>query len=312
MLIEISLIGSVILQFGAFFITISLIPKTKYNVSWITISIGFFLMALRRLSDLYTLYHLDEDNLQSLSSSWIAVFISILMFVSSFYIRRIFELFEKVNRERNENEAKVLSAVLNTEENDKKSFAKELHDGLGPILSSVKLNLSAINPTEDDKRSKEIIRKTEENIDQAILTINEISNRLSPHNLENYGLEKAVKKLLNNIVSKADSNISFISDIGSNRFESKIEVVIYRIIGELLNNNLKHAFATKTDISVLKFENKILLLYEDNGVGFNAEKTKNQGMGIKNIKSRVKSTNGEITILSRPNHGLFVKIEIPL
>ena len=90
MFIQVSLIISLLLQFGAFLITISLIQKTKFSISWIAISIGFFLMAIRRLIELIDITNLDQSDSQILINSWIAVLISLLMFVASIYIRQIF------------------------------------------------------------------------------------------------------------------------------------------------------------------------------------------------------------------------------
>jgi hypothetical protein len=109
MYIQIALILSVLLQFGASIIAISLIRKTKFNISWIMISIGFFLMAFRRLYELIQLLNAN-NNTETLISSWVAVLISLLMFIGAIYIRRIFNFQERINNLRKKNESYVLSA----------------------------------------------------------------------------------------------------------------------------------------------------------------------------------------------------------
>ncbi len=312
MFIQIALIISVLLQFGAFFITISLIQKTKFNISWIAISIGFFLMAIRRLIELIDIANIDNNSNQTLINSWIAVFISLLMFIASIYIRQIFNLQGKINKLRKENEAKVLSAIIKTEEKERQKFAKELHDGLGPILSSIKMAISAINKSVIGKTNKQIIDKTENTVDNAITSIKEISNNLSPHILERFGLEKAIKTFTDTIITKEDLEIILSFNLDGKRYDYNIEVILYRITGELIANTLKYASASKVEISLLNYNEKLELIYSDNGIGFDMKKIKSKGMGLSNINSRVKSLDGEIEMHSKHKQGFFLKITLPV
>lgn len=312
MFIQVALIISVLLQFGAFVITISLIPKTKFNISWITISIGFFLMAIRRLTELIDIINNGQDSIQTHINSWVAVLISLLMFIASFYIRQIFNLQSKINKLRKENEAKVLSAIIKTEEKERQKFAKELHDGLGPILSSIKMAVSAINKSVMSNTNKQIIDKTENVVDNAIITIKEISNNLSPYVLERFGLEKAIKTFTDTIITRENLKITLSSNLNGKRYVYNIEVILYRIIGELITNTLKYASASKVEISLFSYEKKLELFYSDNGIGFDMKKVKSKGMGLSNINSRVKSLDGEMEIHSKHKQGFFLKITLPL
>jgi signal transduction histidine kinase len=310
MFIQVALIISVLLQFGAFFIIISLIKKTKFNISWIAISIGFLLMAIRRLIEFIDIINIEQSDKQDFVNSWIAVLISLLMFIASFYIRRIFSLQGKIDKMRRENEAKVLSAIIKTEEKERKKFAKDLHDGLGPILSSIKMAISAINKKIVGETNKEIIDKTENAVDDAITSIREISNNLSPHILEQFGLAKAIKTFTDSIITKENLEIITSFNLDEKRYNYNIEVVLYRIVGELITNTLKYASASKVEISLFHYEKEITLFYSDNGIGFEIEDTSSEGMGLPNIVSRVKSLDGEIEMHSKPKHGFFLKIKI--
>lgn len=312
MLIQYALILSVILQFGAFFICISLIPKTKFSIAWISISFGFLLMAFRRLTDLVIIYQADSMNTPDILSSWIAVIISISMFVASFYIRKIFELLNRVSKIRKDNEAKVLSAIISTEEKERKFFAKELHDGLGPVLSSMKMSLSAIDIIKLSDTNRQIISKTEFAVDNAITVTKEISNHLNPQVLERYGIEKAIQTFANNSIPDKQVNFNIESNLEKSRLDYNQEVILYRISCELINNTLKHASASKISISVSKYPDKIIFIYDDNGQGFDIAEKRNSGMGLNNIESRVKSLNGSLEIKTHPSKGVFVKIELPL
>lgn len=312
MLLQIALIVSVLLQFGAFFITISLVPKTRFNSSWILISIGFLLMALHRFIELFDVLSNNENIQDAFISSWMAVVISLLMFFGAFYIRRIFQLQNKIDAERKENEAKVLRAVIKTEEQERHRFAKELHDGLGPILSSIKMTNSALNKAVENPNNQQIARKTDHAINEAIVTIKEISNKLSPHVLERYGLEKAIKTFMEGITLTNQYQIQLNCQLSEKRFGFNVELIVYRIIGELINNTIKHASASKIDISLLHHQQKLKLMYRDNGVGFSTETQYVKGMGLENIHSRVKSLNGTIEMNHKKNQGFYLKVEIPI
>lgn len=310
MILQVALILSVLLQFGAFFITINLIPKTRFNVSWIMISIGFLLMAVRRCIELVQLWNAGVKNIDLLLSNWIAVFISLLMFFGAFYIRRIFKLQDKIDKLRKESEAKVLNAILKTEEKERQKFAKELHDGLGPILSNIKMTLSAINKSQENEKNLVLLEKSDQATNEAILSVKEISNKLSPHLLERYGLEKAIKTFINNIHLPDKLEVILNLQVEKLRFDYNIELVIYRVIGELINNTIKHANASRIELTLLSFHKKLQLIYCDNGKGFSRKKEIN-GMGIANIKSRIKSLDGSFELSNKIQNGFYLKIEIP-
>ncbi len=148
MTIKIALILSVLLQFGAAVIALSLVKRTIKNVAWWLISFGFLLMAIRRVMEIFQIYDTNIKLLTDLLSSWTGVFISVVMLTSLIFIKRIFNIQKQFEELRKQNENRVLSAILKTEEKERQHFSKELHDGLGPLLSAVKM---AISTVETDK-----------------------------------------------------------------------------------------------------------------------------------------------------------------
>lgn len=312
MVLQFALIISVLLQFGAFIITIKLIPKTRFNVSWIMISAGFLLMAIRRCIELIQLIYTPPISNDFTISNWIAVLISVLMFAGAFYINRIFQLQDKIDKIRKENESKILGAIIRTEEKERQIFSKELHDGLGPILSNIKMTLSAMSSKLDEEKNLILLQKSDHATNEAIIAIKEISNKLSPHNLERYGLEKAIKNFIAGIHFPVNFEINLNLDLSNKRFDFNIELVIYRIIGELVTNTIKHACATQLQINLLYFHNGLQILYSDNGKGLPVQKEKLGGMGLSNIESRVKSIGGTIEKSKSSYKGFFTKIEIPI
>ncbi|MBZ4677136.1 MAG: two-component sensor histidine kinase [Anaerophaga sp.] len=312
MIIQLALLTAVILQLGAFFKTLGLIRKTRFNVSWITISIAFFLMAIRRVSELLDFTQNAELSRIDLFNTWVAVFISLLMFVASFYIRRIFNLQEEIDKMRKQNEARVLSAIIDTEEKERQLFARELHDGLGPILSSVKMAFSAINKEEIGDKNKVIMERTEKSVDHAVMAVREISNNLSPHLLDTFGLLKAIRSFYNAIAITKKPELDVENCFIPPKLPKNIEVILYRILCELINNTLKHADASKINIVIFEQSGILELNYSDDGCGFDLKQKKHQGNGLDNISSRVKSLNGKVQMHSKSNNGFFIKINIPL
>ncbi len=314
MYIKIALFISVILQFIAAAIAISLIRRTRYNISWILITLGFLLMAARRFYELIQIFHSTEGLKTGLISSWMAVLISLLMCVGVIFIRQIFNIQERIDSLRKQNESKVLSAIIRTEEKSRQEFSKELHDGMGPLLSGVKMSVSAIDKSKIDASNLEIIELTEQNIDEAITAVKEISNNLSPHILKNFGLNKAVETFTDRFSSRENLDIRLSSNIENKRFDYDTEIFIYRIICELIANTIKHASATKIDINIFYRKNELELIYADNGIGFDVEaaESESSGMGLSNIHSRIKSLNGSIDIFSHPEEGFNLKIIVPV
>lgn len=309
--LKIALIIAVIVQFIAFIITISLIPKTKFSIAWISISIGFFLMAVRRLVEVFYFFREIPTDKATIVNSWIAVIISLAMLLASFYIRKIFEVLNRIHQLRKESEAKLLSAIISTEEKERKHFAKELHDGLGPVLSSAKMTISAIDRTNFQENNTGLLDKVENLVDNAILTTKEISNHLTPYALARYGLKKAIETFIRNAMISENLQITLSTPIDKKRYKESIEVVLYRICCELINNTQRHAFASKIAISLTDDNKNIELKYEDNGVGFDSSNEK-YGMGLTNIVSRVKSLHGTIELISSPQKGFNAYIALPL
>jgi signal transduction histidine kinase len=310
--IKIALILSVILQFNAAIIAMSLIKRTRTNIAWWLISGGFLLMAIRRLFELLQVYDSNSKLITGLLSSWTGVLISIIMLLSLIFIKRIFNIQKQIDDLRKQNEARVLSAILRTEENERQHFAKELHDGLGPLLSSIKMAVSArgYNRSTD----KKVLRNEEKLIDESITTLKDISNKLSCHVLLNFGLFKAVKSFINKLQIIDSPKIILNSNIENKRFSFNIEVVLYRIICELISNTLKHANAHNIYIDLMADEKSISLRYIDDGIGFDVKEVEKEltGMGYSNIQSRIKSLNGTYNIFSRPGEGVNVDILISL
>ena len=312
MLIKIALILSIVLQFAAAFLAIPLIKKTKYNVSWILISIALVLMAIRRLIELIPFIQKDTTLPEVTLAHWLGILISIIILIGVFYIRKIFDFLKHIDKLREESEKKVLKTIIQTEEKERRNFAKDLHDGLGPLLSSIKMLASALLQSKQEAKNKKIIETINVVAGEAISSIKEVSNHLSPHILDNFGLLSALKSFTEKVNVSKSIKIKIGSNIGDQRLDYNIEVVLYRVVCELVNNTLKHASAKNIKINLFIEKQELKLHYSDDGKGFKSEDilTKTEGRGYANIESRIRSINGEVTIESQPNLGVDVNIKV--
>lgn len=206
-------------------------------------------------------------------------------------------------------QSEIYNAVVKAEEEERMRFARELHDGISPILSTVKLySQSFINSNNVDFQ-KELSKRIESTTNEAIISLSEISNKLSPHVLKNFGLVEAIKSFSNNIQQATHIKIQFDSNL-KERIPENIEITFYRTLTELINNTVKHAKASTIDIQLVKGQN-LMLFYSDNGIGL-GKNDNNKGMGIFNIKNRIQSLGGSFEISNKPSKGFSVTIKAPL
>jgi PAS domain S-box-containing protein len=212
-------------------------------------------------------------------------------------------------------EKRLLNIVMETEEKERRRLAEELHDGLGPLLSSVKMHIDMlVNDNLDIQKKDEVARLIKELVAESINNIREISSNLMPHILSNYGLVSALKTLISKITTLQSIKVKFEHSKWSLRPEKSIEVLIYRVISELLTNTLKHASASNINICLTSHSDILHIEYSDDGIGFDSGQkfTYTTGMGLTNIFNRIKSQQGVIILKTAPGKGLHIHLQLPL
>ena len=225
-------------------------------------------------------------------------------------VKRIFNYIASTENQRRISERRILNTVLRTEEKERLRFSKDLHDGLGPLLSSAKMSVSALAADKTDERSREILRNASYVIDEAIRSLREISVNLSPHILKDFGLARAVSNFIGRL-PHSGMRIHFSTNLHAERFDADIEVILYRVICELINNSIKHSGAAEASVSLIRIDSLIRLDYRDNGCGFETGGVEQQeGMGIANIRSRISSLKGDFTLSSSPGRGMKALVEV--
>ena len=196
-------------------------------------------------------------------------------------------------------------------------MADDLHDSIGQELSMTKLMISNLkNLCKDDKQKLELIETSTEILDSSIRELREICFNLMPGVLSKGGLELAVQDLIAKLEMSQNMEVNCNKNQDIPRLDPDLEVVIYRIIQEFINNMIKHAEATKLNIAVFvdTENNRISVNMQDNGKGFDLKKLNKVGenRGYENLKSKVKAFNGELQMNSKIGTGTMTKVEFPI
>ena len=212
--------------------------------------------------------------------------------------------------EAKKHEQEIRKAIIQGQENEKYFISGELHDNVAQILIGAKLSLSMVK----GKTDKEIewLRQTNEHIDTSINEIRNLSHSLAPSAFYQKNLISSIEQLLRSINKENSYKISFNYDLlGDVEIDGELQLNIYRIIQEQLQNIIKHAQATKIKVSLkLADDNFIKLIINDNGKGFDTS-VMSRGIGLQNIRNRAETFSGIYAIKSAPSKGCELQVTIP-
>jgi len=206
-------------------------------------------------------------------------------------------------------EIESAKSEIKGQEDERKRLAKELHDGLGGSLATIKLNLSLI---ESKIAESDLLEPVISSLDDACQEVRTISHHLLPKVFEKNSFTQAAKNYLTSISrgTNIEVNLEIFPEEDIERIDAATKNDLYRIIQELTNNILKHAKASFIDVQLIKHEDYLSLIVEDDGIGFEKEE-KPTGIGLNNIQSRIVLLNGTLHIDSKKNRGTLIDIQIP-
>lgn len=212
---------------------------------------------------------------------------------------------QEIVKLRQNNRITAMNSMIEGQEKERARIAKDLHDGLGSLLSSVKSHYIAV--TENHTSNKETVDKTEQLIDYACNEVRRISHNMVPHTLAVSGLSDGIKDLADRLTI---DNYEVTLDINKlPKLDATKEAMVYRLVQEIVSNIKKHAKAKSIFIQLYAHNGQVFLTVEDDGVGFDLNESKNKkGLGLKNIESRVAYLNGEIDWDSKQGKGTTINI----
>ncbi|MBN8719015.1 MAG: hypothetical protein J0H85_06195 [Sediminibacterium magnilacihabitans] len=205
-----------------------------------------------------------------------------------------------------------LRATISAADRERKRIADDLHDTLGSLLSATKLKLSAIEETGTmPGQEKEGLKEVLALLDEAMQEMKNIAYNIMPATLSRLGVIAALQSLFNRISHQSVIHINYTTYGFTERLHETVELGIYQVVLEAMNNIVKHAHARNATVQLVRYERHINITIEDDGRGFDALRENTVGNGLNNMQSRTKNMRGTIDIDSQPGMGTTIIIEIP-
>ena len=208
------------------------------------------------------------------------------------------------------------SQIVEAQEEERKRIAKDIHDGIGQILTALKFSVESIN-LENRENSAKKLQDLKVVFGQLIKDVRAVTFSLTPPELSDHGIAPALKKMTEEISKLSGKNIFFENKTDfQNRFDSLTETNLYRVAQEAVNNSLKYANSTFVLVSVSHTKDLLSIVIDDNGAGFDVDAVeaseKGLGMGLFFMKERVKYVDGRLFVNSTKGEGTRITINIPL
>lgn len=218
-------------------------------------------------------------------------------------------------KEKEEARQTLLESLVKAQEGERARLGRELHDSAGQNLTSLLVRLKTIEKQSDTPNMQQSLHTMQDVVSQTIEEIRQISYRLRPAALDEFGLEAAIDTLVSEMSSGTGVSIKRNLNLADIQLSSELETVIYRIVQEGLTNVIRHAEATRVDLELVKEASALCLRIDDNGCGFDpntlVEKGKH-GMGLASIRERAEIVGGRLDVFSAPSEGTTIQVEIPL
>jgi signal transduction histidine kinase len=209
-----------------------------------------------------------------------------------------------------EQQQELLARNINAQEDERRRIAAQLHDDICSKLGVLHLSFHRLRRTEPiAEKYEEMSEEINDLIATTLETTRDISHELVPPTLEGFGLIEALEELCEQIRNTGAVDIRFEHNINREDISDvSTELNLYRIVQELTNNTLKYAEASFIHLQLIKEDNQILLSYSDNGKGFDPKSDDANGLGLKNIRNRVKIIGAHSTMSTSPGHGFEMNI----
>lgn len=242
----------------------------------------------------------------------VIVFISLIVLLGGLLFYQIHQAKQK----RHMHEAiltekqKGIEAIIHAQDEERKRIAKDLHDGIGQQLGGLKIKLQNLESLADGFPGKLEIHQIKNIVDETAQDLRTISHEMMPRALAEVGLAPAMNDILEHSLGAKKIDYRFENLVEEERYPERVEISIYRIFQELINNIIKHAEATQVSIQLLMLARKLILIIEDNGKGLGKEMI--NGHGLLNMKQRAEMLGGSVVIEAGKNRGLVTTVTVPI
>lgn len=238
------------------------------------------------------------------------VAVLLIVFMTGFmYRKRMYE--QRLTEMKQHEDLNSLLAIIKGEEKERSRLGKELHDGIVGMLSITRMYMANLSEKNGQIAASEDYIAAERILDDTIGELRKIAHNLLPEQLMNLGLVEAVRAFCNTVQKTNKIKIDFQSHGVSGRLDVHLELFIYRMVQELVQNIIKHASATHALVQLSRYESVFSVTVEDNGTGMN-DNYKDKGMGLGLIEARVRQLNGHMNIRSETGSGTSVYVELEI
>ncbi len=257
----------------------------------------------------------QQKNNNRLTKFWLSAGIAAVSLLSMLFIAYFYFRHQKqqlvISALEQKNTISVLKGVVQGEENERIRLARDLHDGIGGMLSATKMRFMALRHQHKDLNTSPRYMEAMGLLDVMGDEIRKTSHNLMPETLLKQELPEALRNFCNEMKADASLQIDFQSFGNFGELLNDFKLNVYRIVQELLKNVVQHAHATYVVVQLMRLDGYLTLNVEDNGAGFDTEKT-SDGIGLQNLRARVSRNNGHITVRSTQGSGTTVLIEFEL
>lgn len=289
------------------------------------------------INDIQVKYQTKEKELENnllkskVKTSWILIYFGIIAFIAvlviGFLIIKNARRREKISKQEKlieqqkfekalkDYELHSLDIMLEGQEKERQRIANDLHDNLGSMLATLKLNFENLKLRKNELREEEnkLYERTDELIEEAYQKVRRIAHAKNAGVFASEGLIPAIKKLADKISIPGKLQIQVVAFGFNERLENTLEITIFRAVQELSTNIIKHSQANEATIHLTNHDENINIIIEDNGVGFDSSNADTaDGMGLQNIKKKIAQLGGTLEIDSTPGRGTTIIIDIPV
>jgi len=271
------------------------------------------------LKDLNQIKELDKKRMRAernvtlgLSVFVVVVLLGLLIFFRMRARKNRIIAAQKIQKLEDEKKLMAAQSVLVGQEKERERIARELHDGIGVLLSTASIHFSSVEE-KADKETAEMLKKANKLLKEAGKEVRHISHNMMPGVLSKFGLKEAIEDLFEVVEEAGDVKVDLDLTCGEERLAENMEIMIFRVIQEMLNNTIKHAKASRISLYITRGDEEILIDYKDDGIGFDEDKLPfGKNLGVSGIRSRIEYLGGKLELQSEKEKGTKYSISIPI
>ncbi len=206
----------------------------------------------------------------------------------------------------------ALQRVVTAQELERRRLARELHDETGQALTSILLGLRRIEEAPSAEEMRSAVAEVRDLVRATLQDVRQLAVELRPKTLDDFGLVPALERLVQSLGEETGLSVEFEAALPEDRLPAEVETALYRIVQEALTNVVKHARATAVSVVLTRKDDSVSVVVEDDGVGFEPERTRDGGIGLVGMRERVGLLGGRLRIESSPGAGSTLVVEVPL